>query len=302
MTTRGDRKLQGIYPALITAFDKEDNLNEAVQRKFIEFQIESGVDGFYLCGGTGEGLLLTVEERKRMLEIALDQAAGRVGMIAHIGAYQTRDTVELARRACEAGADAISCLPPTWFYKPDADALIEYYKRVAGACDLPLLVYNIPQRTGLQLTPSLMARLASIDSIVGLKHATGNLYQMRQIINMAQGDMIVFMGEDEFLLPALMYGAVGGIGMCYNVMPQYYVGIYASFLQGDYERATEIQLREIEVAAVFDDFEFIASTKATVTMMGFDCGPPRSPNQPLSDEDTAQLRKRLEEVGFFADR
>jgi len=301
MAVNEKRQLKGIYTALVTAFDEQDRVNEAVQREIIKYQIEAGVDGFYLCGGTGEGLLLTVEERKRMLEIALDQVKGRAGIIAHIGAFQTQDTVELARHAGEAGADAISCLPPTWFYKPDADGLIEYYKRVAGASGLPLLVYNIPQRTGLQLTPGLMARLRSIGNVVGLKHATGNLYEMRQIINMAKEDMVVFMGEDEYLLPALMYGAVGGIGGCYNVMPRYYVEIYETFVRGDYQKATEVQMREIEVASVFDDFEFIASMKETVRLMGFDCGAPRSPNQPLRQEERTRLRARLEEVGFFED-
>jgi len=301
MAAKGKRELKGIYPAIVTAFDKNGNINEAMQREIIEYQIEAGVDGFYLCGGTGEGLLLTVEERKRMLEIALDQIKGRVGIIDHIGAFQTADTVELARHAGEAGADAISCLPPSWFYKPDAAGLVEYYKQVAGATDLPLLVYNIPQRTGLELTPGLMDKLRGIKNVVGLKHATGNLYQMGQIISLAKGEMIVFMGEDMFLLPALMYGAVGGIGGSYSIMPRYYVEIYKNFVEGNYEKATEIQVRANEIIPVYDGFMFISANKEILCMMGFDCGTGRSPNRPLTDEEKALLRKRLEEVNFFED-
>jgi len=293
------RELKGVYPAMITAFDGSGNIHEAVQRQIIEYQIQAGVHGFYVCGGTGEGLLLRVDERKRLLEIALDQVKGRGAVVAHIGAYQTQDTLELARHAGEAGADAISCLPPTWFYKPDANGLVEYYRLVAGASDLPLLVYNIPQRTGLQLTPRLMDTLMTIGNVVGLKHSTGNLYEMRQIINAGKGKVIVFMGEDEYLLPALMYGAVGGIGGCYNVMPRYYVEIYEAFVRGEYQKAAEVQMREIEVASVFDDFEFIACMKETVRLMGFDCGSPRSPNRPLSEEERTRLRTRLEQIGFF---
>jgi len=301
MATHVRHDLKGIYTPVVTPFDADGKVNLSLLRRLIEAQIAAGVDGFYLCGGTGEGLLLTVAERKAMLEAALDQIKGRVGIIDHIGAFQTADTVELARHAGVAGADAISCLPPSWFYKPDADGLLGYYGRVADAGGLPLLIYNIPQRTGVELTPALMEKLRRIKNLVGFKHSTPDIYQMRQIIHMAHGELIVFIGFEELLLPALTYGAAGSIGGMMNLAPRIYVEIYRHFVAGEYARAAELQLREIELASVIDEFETIAAVKETVRLLGFDCGLPRTPTRPMTDEEKARLRRRLDDVHFFTD-
>lgn len=298
------RELKGIYPAIVTPTDASGNLNEDVQRELVERYIGVGVDGFYVLGGTGEGLFFTVEERKRFLEITVDQAAGRVGIMAHIGAFQLQDTLELARHAGDAGADAISSLPNSWFFNIDGDGLIDFYEQISNACDLPLLAYNIPQRTGVELSASLMKRLLSIKTVVGLKHATGDICQMQSMIDLAKGDITVFMGEDGFLLPALMYGAQGGIGGGYPIMPRYYVDIYSNFLAGNYEKARDIQLKGNKLDAVYDGGAFIAKNMELLRMLGFDCGYGRSPNRRLTDDQAKDFRKACEEINFpdaFAD-
>jgi len=298
------RELKGIYPAIVTPTDASGNINEDVQRELIERYIGVGVHGFYVLGGTGEGLFFTVEERKRFLEITVDQAAGRVGIMVHIGAFQLQDTLELARHAGDSGADAISSLPNSWFFNIDGDGLVEFYEQISNACDLPLLAYNIPQRTGVHLSASLMKRLLSIKNLVGLKHATGDICQMASMIDIAKGNITVFMGEDGFLLPALMYGAQGGIGGGYPIMPRYYVDIYNNFLEGNYEKARDIQLKGNKLDAVYDGGAFIAKNMELLRMLGFDCGYGRSPNRRLTDDQAKDFRTACEEINFpeaFAD-
>jgi N-acetylneuraminate lyase len=295
---RANRELRGVMPALVTAFDRRGKLNETAQREFIEFQIVQGIHGLFLCGGVGEGLLLTVEERKRLLEIAVDQAAGRVLIVDHIAAYQVADTLELARHAGESGADAICCLPPNWYYRPDLAGLVDYHRGIAAVCRLPLLVYNIPQRTGFKLTPDALTALRAVDTIAGAKDATTDLFNMRRLITTGGPGFAVFVGEDEVLLPGLLYGAVGGIGACYNVFPALAAGIYESARAGNWERARELQMRELEVAAAYDEYEIFGAIQETVRLMGFDCGVPRAPLRGLNDAEKTSFRRRIDALGF----
>lgn len=291
--------LRGIFPALVTPFDQHGKVNEYMLRKVIDYQLQAGVQGFYLCGGTGEGLLLTAQERKAIVETVINQVKGRAVVIAHIGAFQTHETEELARHAQDAGADAVSCLPPTFFYKPDLDGLILYYEQIASASNLPLLLYNIPQRTGVNITPTIMRRFMQIPNVAGLKHATLDIFQLRNLIELGKGKLIVFEGEDPVLLPALLYGADGGIGCTYNVMPQLFVRVYKLFLEKDYEEAARIQFQINRVINVLIQFDVIAATKETMTMMDMDVGPGRTPQRPLTEQEKDHLREGLEAEGFF---
>ena len=169
---------QGNYSPIVTPFDADGQHDLSALRQVVRYQLDAGMDGFYVCGGTGEGLLLTTAERKTVLETVLDEVAGRVGVIAHIGAFQTADTLELARHAGEVGVDAIAAIPPAYFYKPDTLGLVNYYTQVAGASAAPLFVYNIPQRVGVQMTPALFDQLMSVPNIIGMKDSSGDLYAM----------------------------------------------------------------------------------------------------------------------------
>jgi len=294
-----EKTLKGVFPALVTPFDRQGKVNEEMLRKVVEYQLQAGVQGFYVCGGTGEGLLLTAQERKMILETTIDQVKGRGAVIVHIGAFHTDETEELARHAQEAGADAISCLPPTFFYKPDVDGLFQYYERIAGVSDLPLLLYNIPHRTGVNITPAIMKRLMQIPNVAGLKHATLDIFQLRNLIELGEGKLIVFEGEDPVFLPALLYGADGGIGCTYNVMPQLFARVYDLFLKKEYDEAAKIQFKINRIINVLLQFDVLAATKETVTMMGMDVGPGRTPQRAMTDEEKARLREGLEKEGFF---
>jgi N-acetylneuraminate lyase len=291
--------LKGIFPALVTPFNREGELDEDMLREVIEYQLRAGVNGFYLCGGTGEGLLLAAEERKEIVKTAIDQIKGRATVIAHIGAFQTHETLELAEHAQDAGVDAISCLPPTFFYQLDIDGLFSYYELVASSSNLPLLLYNIPHRTGVNITPNVMRRLMKIPNVAGLKHATLDIFQLRNLIELGEGNLIVIEGEDPVLLPALMYGADGGIGCTYNIMPQLFVRIYNLYLEKRYEEAAKTQFQINRIINVLLKYDVIAATKETMTMMGMDVGPGRTPQRSMTEQEKSELREGLNAQGFF---
>ena len=176
------KKLEGILPAIVTPFDKAGEVDAPAMRKIIRHQLAAGCHGFYLTGGTGEGLLLTQKERQDLLETTMDEVNGKGLVIAHVGAFQTAETIALARHACKAGVDAIAALPPSYFYKPDVNGLIRYYTDLAQASTVPVLVYNLPQRTGITMTQDTFERLLKIDNIVGMKDSSGNVYALGPVL------------------------------------------------------------------------------------------------------------------------
>jgi N-acetylneuraminate lyase len=267
-------------------------------RAIVRHQLEAGVHGFYVCGGTGEGLLQTVAERRAVLETVLDEVQGRAGVIAHVGAFQTPDTLALARHASDAGADAIAALPPAYFYKPDEPALLRYYMDVASSSDVPLLIYNIPARTGIAMTPDHFEELLRVENIIGMKDSSGDIFAMGLFL--AQGENpVIFNGEDSVQLAAMLAGACGGIGASYNVMPGLFVKLWDAFQAKDIDAAAQIQLRLNVIMNVMDVVELFGGLKQIMAWMGLECGLPRSPLGPLTGEDTAKLRRELEGVGFF---
>ena len=294
------RDLQGIYPATVTPFDESGEYDEAAMRRIVDHQLEAGAHGFYLCGGTGEGLLLRADERQAVLETVVDQVRGRAGIIAHVGAFQTAETVALAAHAGPAGADAVAALPPAYFYKPDAPALVRYYTEVAAATDLPVLIYNIPQRTGIAMTQELLGELLGVDNIVGMKDSSGDLFSLGKFLS---GGLrpVIFDGEDTVLLGALLAGACGGIGATYNMMPGLFVDLWNAYQARDMDAAAAVQVRINELIGALSGagVDLFAGLKQTMAWMGLPCGVPRTPLRPLTAAETAMLRRSLEDAGFF---
>ena len=293
-------ELKGMYSAIVTAFDSKGTGDSGAMRKLVQHQLEAGLDGFYVCGGTGEGMLLTVEERQTVLETVLDEVNGRVAVIAHVGAFRTDETLALARHASEAGVDAIAALPPAYFYKPDRLGLIRYYTAVAEASTVPILIYNIPQRTGITMTQDLFDELLQLENIVGMKDASGNIYSLSLFFTGGKTP-IIFEGEDTVLLAGLLAGACGGIGATYNMMPQLFAKLWNAFQAKDLETAARTQSRINELINALLVVDLFGGLKQTLAWMGLECGEPRTPNRPLTEEETAKLRKSLENVNFFDD-
>ena len=292
------RELKGIYPAIVTAFDDSGAFDPQAMRRIVGHQLEAGVHGFYVCGGTGEGMLLTRDERREVLETVIDEVGGRAGVIAHVGAFQTADTLALAKHAGEAGADAIAALPPAYFYPVDTPALVRYYTDLAGSTDCPLLVYNIPQRTGITMTTELFDQLLEVPNIVGMKDSSGDVYSMGKFLARKK-DAVIFSGEDSVLLGGLLTGACGGIGLTYNAMPGLFVALWDAFQAKDMDLAARTQSRLNEIMSAMEGPSGFAGIKQILAWMGLPCGVPRTPMRSFDETETKALRRSLESVRFF---
>jgi N-acetylneuraminate lyase len=294
------KELKGILPAIVTPFDSAGEVDLAAMHAIITHQLSAGVHGFYLTGGTGEGLLLSQHERQTLLDAALDQVNGRGLVIAHVGAFQTAETLALARHACRAGADAIAALPPSYFFKPDADGLVRYYSALADVATVPILVYNLPQRTGITMTEDLFERLLAVPGIVGMKDSSGNIYALGLFFSGGRKP-VIFEGEDTVLLYGLLAGACGGIGATYNIMPHLFVRLWNAFQAGDIATASKTQLRINEIVKALLVVDLFGGVKQTMAWMGLPCGEPRTPNRPLNSDESARLRRSLDAAGFFGE-
>lgn len=291
--------LSGIFPATVTAFDSDGEFDAAAMRRIIRYQLGAGVHGLYVCGGTGEGLLLTTVEHRAVIETVVDEVAGAVPVVSHVGAFQTADTLARARDARAVGVDAVSALPPAYFYKPDDEGLLQHYSVLAEAASpLPLLIYNIPQRTGVAMTPELYGRMLEIDNVVGMKDSTGDVYAIGQFISQ-QPEAVVLGGADSVLLGTLLAGAQGGIGLSYNLVPQQFVRLWDAVQAADMSAAAAVQEQINACIAAISTVEVVAAAKQTMNWMGLPCGLPRTPIRSLDEQEQNRLRVALDAIGFF---
>ena len=285
----------GAWPALVTPFTAEDKVNVVVLRELVEYLLDKRVGGFYVCGGTGEGLFMLPEERKLVTETVVDQVNGRVPVIAHIGSMVVSDAVELAEHAQEVGAAGISSVIPPMFQ--DGESLYTYFARVgAGAPDLPLLTYIFG---GPMDAVALMRRLMEIPTVAGTKYTGPNMYEFREIVELRGDNWSVFSGMDEQCIYAAMQGACGNIGSTLNYMPGIYREVHNSYKKGDIAQGQELQVRANQVTRVLFSFGFFGALKEVMRMLGFDCGKPRLPHLPFAKEKRNDLRAQLEAIDFF---
>jgi N-acetylneuraminate lyase len=287
----------GIMPALVTPFDQNQKIKRQAVGELINMQLKGGVQGFYVCGNTGEGPSLRLSTRMEMLEAVVEFNLGRGKIIAHIGAPNILDAVELTKHATKAGVDGIASLPPTYNFKYSQDELVAYYRTIADNTHLPVMVYA-HQSTGVSDYLDLMSRLMEIPSVSGLKCTLKDYYIMRRIKELNGGDINVINGPDETLLCGLTMGADGGIGSTYNIMPDWFCKLYQAYCIGDMSSAAEYQYKINQVITILIEFGVIRSVKATLSMMGFDVGEAAFPSRPLDAQERADLRQRLSEQGI----
>ena len=285
----------GAWPALVTPFTVEDKVNVVVLRELVEYLLDKRVGGFYVCGGTGEGLFMLPEERKLVTETVVDQVNRRVPVIAHIGSMVVSDAVELAEHAQEVGAAGVSSVIPPMFQ--DGESLYTYFARVgAGAPDLPLLTYIFG---GPMDAVALMRRLMEIPTVAGTKYTGPNMYEFREIVELRGDNWSIFSGMDEQCIYAAMQGACGNIGSTLNYMPGIYREVHSSYKKGDIAQGQELQVRANQVTRVLFSFGFFGALKEVMRMLGFDCGKPRLPHLPFAEEKRNDLRAQLEAIDFF---
>jgi len=292
-----EAKIEGIITAMITPFTPKGDVDFEALRGVVNFQLENGVHGLYPCGSAGEGPLMSVEQRKRVAEKVLEEAAGRVPVIVHVGTTNTEETVELAKHAEEKGAVAVGAVTP-YYHKPDLEGLLEHYRLLAEAVSIPVFVYNMPRLTGFNVTPEMVTRLCRLQNIGGVKDSSGDLIQIRTIIENAPRALIVINGADNLVFPALMMGVNAQISGTANVTPELFVELYKAYREGDYERALSHQTKINAVKKALEGPP-IAPLKAALEMRGVDAGLPKLPLRPLQPHEKAKLRERLAALKLF---
>jgi 4-hydroxy-tetrahydrodipicolinate synthase len=287
----------GIISSMVTPFDQRGRVDEDRMRQLIDWQLAAGVHGFLIAGNCGEFTNLTDEERVRTVELAVEQVAGRVPIMAGDFHPNTDQATALARYYREAGADAALVVPP-YFIRPDLDGVVEFFQSVAADSGLPVVVYNNPARTGMDLTPAIMRRLYHRPGLIALKDCTRDLAQMAQKVQEAPADFAILYGDDDMFAQSLMMGAVGGILAAANLVPEAMVEIYREGTTGDPRKAGDIQNRLLSMIRSWYTVNHPAPLKEAMTLMGQPAGRARKPLQVPGDEQRAEMRRALAELGL----
>lgn len=289
--------MAGIITALVTPFDRKGELMEDSLRELVDFQIRAGVNGLFLCGTGGSGAVMRPDQKRRVFEVAAEQADGRIAIIAHVGAPSTEEAIGLARDAEKACADAVGCVPP-YYFTPDEPSIIDYFRRVAEAVDLPVYVYNIPRCANTNIQPELMLKLCDSENIMGVKDSSRDFIQLLEYIRVLPEDKVVLCGTDAYILPALLMGAKGAITAYANAFPEAYVKFYKLFLMGDMEAAREQQFRLSALRRALQRPPLAPHYEA-LKLRGFEAGSPRSPLRSMDEEEAEALRIRLKRLDFL---
>jgi 4-hydroxy-tetrahydrodipicolinate synthase len=287
--------IKGIIPAMVTPLNDQEELDEAALRRLVNYLIERGVHGLFPVGSQGEFYALSAEEKHRVWEIVVEEAAGKVPVYAGTGAITTRQVIELNRIAEAAGVDAVSVLTPFFIHPTEAE-LYEHFVAIAEATNLPVLLYNNPGRTGLNLSAGLVARLGEHPNIVGIKDSSGDLTLILEVIRQTDDDFTVLMGRDSMIFAGLQHGIKGAIAATANVAPALVVEIYEAFQEGDMGRALAAQEKLLPLRSAFGLGTFPVVVKDAMNMIGVPVGPGRRPLTSLTGEARDKLREVLEEI------
>lgn len=279
---------EGCGTAIVTPFTDE-GVNFEEFRKLIEFQIENNVDAIIVCGTTGEASTMTEQEKKETIKFAIDIAKGRTKVIVGTGSNNTKAAVEMSRFAEEAGADGILVVTP-YYNKTTQAGLIAHYTEIAKNVNLPIIMYSVPGRTGVNILPETCLELSKIENIVAIKEASGNLSQVAKIASLCRDDLAIYSGNDDQIVPVLSLGGKGVISVLSNVMPKYTHDMVQKYFDGDVKDATRMQLDVIDLTdALFVEVNPIP-TKYALNLMGFDFGVPRLPLIELSDKNKELMK------------
>ena len=289
------KKFKGVYAAIFTPFHLDDTINFSVFKGLIEYQLNAGLNGCYVCGSTGEGILMTLDERKQLAECAVETMSGRGNIIVHVGALRTQDAVDLAKHAERIGTDAVSAIPPL-FFANQFEMTFEHYKRIAEATSLPFFIYNIPESAGINLTFNQLLALADISGIAGMKFTSDDLFLLHNLSQHFSDDFALFNGYDEILVAGMMMGAHGGIGSTYNVFPGHYQRIFQHAQRGDFSEAQKWQYSVNRYTRQMLTSGGLGACKHTMKWLGFDCGPARGPIINYFDGELKELRSTFENV------
>jgi 4-hydroxy-tetrahydrodipicolinate synthase len=288
---------EGVFTALITPF-RDGAVDERALTELVELQIAAGVSGLVPCGSTGEAATLSHAEHRRVVEVVVAAARGRVLVLAGTGSNSTAEAIELTLHAKEAGADGALLISP-YYNKPPQDGIYEHYRAIAARTAFPLVVYNIPGRTASNILPETMARLAEIEQVVGVKESCGDFHQIARMLRLVPRDFAVLSGDDWALLPLLALGGRGVISTTSNVAPADVVELVRAFRGGDLSRAREVHERLLPLMdALFLDTNPIP-VKSALALRGLVRDELRLPLVPMSEANRERLRFVMKELGLL---
>lgn len=288
----------GSFAVIVTPFSADGAIDEKAYRQVIDLVIDAGCHGVISAGSTGEFFLMTDDERKRVLSIAADQAAGRVPVLAGTSAVRTGDVVSMTRYAAQVGCSGAMILPPIYI-GVDERELIEFYTRVAGESGLPIMLYNSPRAVRTFLAPRTVEKLMVLDNVVAIKDSSLDMRNMSDLVRYCGDDIQIFVGLEDLLLPALSVGAVGAVAMMPQVVGRMAVELYEAAVGGDMARALELHKKMVRVYDLFNVGSGYVSVKESMNLLGKPGGHSRPPMMPFTEQQRAQLRQIYEDVGLL---
>lgn len=282
---------KGCGTAISTPFD-DNGVNLKEFERLIEFQIQNKVDSIIVCGTTGEASTMTLEEKIATIKCAVKTSNRRVPIIAGSGGNNTKEVIEFSKTAQNLGVDGLLIVTP-YYNKCTQNGLIEHYKEIAQNVSIPIIVYSVPSRTGVNIEPKTCFELSKIENIVAIKEASGNISQVAQIAHLCGDNLNIYSGNDDQVLPVLSLGGIGVISVLSNVMPEYTHNMVQNFFDGKIEKATKMQLAAIPlINALFSEVNPIP-VKSALNILGFDFGTPRLPLTKMSEEKEKILKNEL---------
>ena len=288
----------GAGVAIITPFHEDGSINYDQLKKLVDYHCVNGTDSIVICGTTGESATMTEEEHLECIKRTIDFTAGRIPVIAGTGSNCTATAVELSREAAKAGADGLLVVTP-YYNKATQKGLIEHYKAIAREADAPIIMYSVASRTGCNIEPATVAALVKeVDNIVGVKEASGNISQVAKIMQLTQGDIDLYSGNDDQIVPILALGGKGVISVLSNVAPRETHEICAKFFAGDIAGSRELQLKAIPlINALFSEVNPIPVKKA-VSLMGMEAGGLRMPLTEMEEANVQKLAQAMRAFGI----
>lgn len=288
-------KFKGIFCALNAIYDSNDCIDCEKMKELVRIYKALGVKGVYACGSTGEGFLLSTQERKQSAAAVKEAAGDGFTVIVHVGCASTKESIELARHAQEIGVDAISAVPSVYYHLPEESVRL-HWQSIIDSVSLPFIIYNIPQLTGFNLSPELLAEMAKDEKVIGVKNSAEPVYLMERYRQAAGDDFIIFNGSDEQFVGGRLMGANAGIGGTYGCMPELFVRLDELVNNNEIEKAQKLQFKIND--CIFDLLScksLYGAAKQVITQrFGIDCGEPRSPFLPVSYEEAKPIAEKID--------
>ncbi|HEU0165737.1 MAG TPA: 4-hydroxy-tetrahydrodipicolinate synthase [Thermomicrobiales bacterium] len=301
-STTNSIDLRGTWTALITPFTTGgETVDETALRNLVEFQIANGVSGLVACGSTGETPTLSLEEFTRTVSIVVEQVAGRVPVMAGTGSNDTATTVARTRLASELGADIALVVMP-WYNRPTQEGLYQHIRHVAEQSPLPIVIYNVPSRTGCDILPVTVARLAQIENIIGIKEASGDVDRTSEIVHATDPSFVVLSGDDSLTLPIISVGGQGVISVVSNIVPQAMSALTTAALAGDFRTARGIHMELVDLSRTMFVETNPVPVKAAAELLGICTSEVRLPLVALAPASHALVLQTLLSCRFTADR